>query len=82
MGCFDLFLGLKWPKLDCDGANQDVVCDWVVCQGTQDVFRAISHSIDNCEKALVVLCIPYFDNLVGSQTDEMAIFFIDIEICH
>ena len=82
MGCFDFFLSLKWPKLYCDGANQNVVCHWIICQGAQDVFGAIGHSINDCEKALVVLCIPNLDNFVGSQTYKMAIFFVYIEMCH
>ena len=78
----DLFLSLEGPELDRDRADHNVVSDWIILKGTQDVFRPVGHSINDGLNAFVALGIPNLDDLVSSKTDQVVPVFIDIQVTH
>ena len=77
---FYFFLCFERPKFDNDRADYYVVGDRVVSQGTQDILRAISDSINNGLNALVVSCVPNLDHLIGSKTDQVVALFVDVKV--
>lgn len=78
MTSLNLLLGLKGPELDDNGADEDVVSDWVICQCTQDILRSVSHAVNNRLDALIVARVPDFDHFVCAQTDQMVTLLIDV----
>ena len=56
--------------------------NWIVVQCRQDVFRTVSHPVNDVLYALVALSVPNLYNLICSKTDEMVSLFVDIEVAN
>ena len=76
----DLVLRLEGPELDNNRADNDVVGDWIVIQGRQDVFWSVSLPVDDVLDAFVALSVPNFHDLVCAKTDQMVPLLIDIQV--
>ena len=80
MTCLDFLLGLEGPELDTSWAYDDIVSDWVISQGAQNILRTVRHAVYDGLDAIVVFVIPNFNHFVRAKTNEVISFFINVEI--
>jgi len=76
----DLLLGLERPELDLNRADEDVMSDRVVGEGSEDILRAVSLAVDDGLNALIVPSIPDFDDLIGAETNQVIPFLVDVQM--
>lgn len=79
MTCLTFLLGLERPKLDRNGSDNNVARHCIVEKSAQDVLRAVGRAIVDPLDDLIVERVPDYDNLVGSQADQVVSFLVDVE---
>ena len=78
MACFDFFLRLKSPEIDFSTADNDIVGDFVITEGSENIFWSIKESICDDLETIIASVVPNSDDFIRSQTNEMESILVDV----
>ena len=78
MARFDFFLRLESPEIYLSAADNDIVGDFVIAEGSKNIFRSIKESICDDLETIVASVVPDSDDFIRSQTYEMESIFVDV----
>ena len=81
MACFDFFLCLESPEVYLSAADNDIVGDFVIAEGCENVFWSVKESICDYLETIIASVVPNSHDFIRSQTYEMESILIDVQVC-
>ena len=78
MACFDFFLRLECPEIYLSAADDDIVGDFVIAEGSENIFWSVKESVCYNLKTIVASIVPDSNYFIGSQTNEMESVLVDV----
>jgi hypothetical protein len=78
MACFDFFLRLESPEIYLSAADNDIVSDFIIAEGSENIFWSVEESICDDLETIVASVVPNSDNFIRSQTYEMESILVDV----
>ena len=78
MACFDFLLGLESPEVYLPAADNDIVGDFVITEGGENIFWSVKESICDDLETIIASIVPYSDDFIRSQTYEMESILVNV----